>query len=145
MSDDHDALELELSGLRPQAISPELKQRIAEQLAATPVVRTRRPWRWVLAGGLATAACIAAMLLWPDQEPDRVPPIAAVRQNQGDQIDDSRPTLQAYQRVLANSADGLDALLNRHAAATLLADPLHPRTRAFNLTDGELHRLTGEL
>jgi hypothetical protein len=95
MSEAPDPLEAELSAVRPQQVSPELRHRIAQRVnespppavypqMATGLERTPSPssysawlWRTAVAGCLA-AACLVAFLLWREGRPrgdgkDRVP------------------------------------------------------------------------
>jgi hypothetical protein len=112
-----DPLEAELSSLRPHEPSSGLRRRVAERLADVPPAKVRRLWWLAVSGGLA-AACLAVLLLswWGgrgrEQEQTDLPPqppLPAV-------VEDTGPTLLAYQRALARSPEELDALLSKHAA-----------------------------
>lgn len=61
MNDDFDPLERELAALRPQAVSPELRQAVAGRLAGKPA-RHRPRLQRVLLAGAAVAACVAVAL-----------------------------------------------------------------------------------
>ena len=141
MNESYDPLETELEALRPRGVSPELERRITERLAETRIVRRRLPWGPALAGALA-AACVAAVLLaWGDRGYERngidsEPPVVVVNGN-------SKPTVQAYRRALAQSSQTLDALLDKHAARTLATDSQRDRIRAFIRSD-ELYLSLGE-
>jgi hypothetical protein len=152
MSEAPDPLEAELSALRPQEISPELRRRVAQRLADAPPGRSPVRgggvgWgRWLaLAGGLA-AACLAAILFWwaagrradPDSpviQPQPAPPALA---------QDAEPTLLTYQRALARSPEALDALLSQQAPVAPETNPEPVRIRAFTRSDATLHALLGE-
>ena len=62
MSDAPDPLERELAALRPPAVSPELRQRVAERLSARPV--RRWPWAVALVTVLAAAGVVAVIAPW---------------------------------------------------------------------------------
>jgi hypothetical protein len=144
MSEAPGPLEAELAALRPHEVSPGLRRRIAERLADAPRPKRRRLWRIAFAACLA-AACLAAVLLWwggrrsvePEPrlvQPKPPPPVA---------IDESEPTLRAYQRALARSAEDLDALLTQHGLSPEAHTDLVP-TGAFPHSDAALHDLLGE-
>jgi hypothetical protein len=172
MKDKPDFLEAELSALRPRAISPELRRRIAEQIERTegpgaenfasykrtPLARSpseifRR--RLALGGSLA-AACLLAVLWWwgpgrgvkPQTNVVRNPtmPRAEVTHVEvpDGAVNDAVPTLLAYQRALARSPEELEALLNRHALAAPASDPELVRIGALTRSDAALHTLLGD-
>jgi hypothetical protein len=109
MTLDPDPLERELQAYRPRSPSPELRRRVAAQLAAAP----RWPRRVALLGGLVAAGLLAAAvrLRAPAPPPHPAPPVAM----QLAAVSDPPPTVQAYRRALAESPEALDRLLARHA------------------------------
>jgi hypothetical protein len=145
MSEAPDPLEAELSALRPQALSPGLRRRVAERLAESP--RARRRWRWqfALAGSLA-AACLAVVLI-PWGGGRRVaPPPSSIRPQPAPvaEAEDSGPSVRAYQCALARSPAELDALLDKHAVVAPDPNPEFVHLGAFPGSHGALHALLGE-
>jgi hypothetical protein len=148
MNEADDPLEAELAALRPQAISPGLRQRVAERLAESPSRRARWLWGLALAGGLA-AACVAAVLVFGRGNGRGVPPAPPGPLVEGssaprDTGDDSLPTVQAYQRALARSPEELDALLDRHAARLAPPNPQGAQVYAFPRPTLETRTWIGE-
>jgi hypothetical protein len=100
-----DPLERELELLHPRPPSPELRQRIGNQIA--------RPWRrpnWVGLAAAAAAAAVAAIAvglsLWRPVPPGR-PPLIPPKS-----VAVSPPSVLAYNRAIAESPSQLDALLD---------------------------------
>jgi len=60
------------------------------------------------------------------------------------EVDDSEPTLLAYERALARSPEDLIALLNRRATVDGESRPELARIGAFTRPDGSLRTLLGE-
>jgi hypothetical protein len=145
MSDAPDPLEAELSALRPLEVSPGLRRRVAERLSEAPPASPGRPWRLALAGGLA-AACLAAIILrWAGGWRVGTEAVVALpRPAPAAPVEDSGPTLLAYERALARSPEALDALLDKHAAVAPEAKPELVRVCAFVRSDAELHTLLGD-
>ena len=145
MNDRPDSLEAELSALRPQPISAEVRRRIAERLAEPVPARRRSLWRPALAGSLV-AACLAAVAWWwiGGQNVETPPEFVAPAPRSAGAADVVEPTLLAYQRALARSPEELEALLNRHASMTPLRDPELVRVGAFTRSDAALHTLLGD-
>ena len=145
MSEPLDPLEAELSALRPHEVSPGLRRRIADRLADPSPTRRRRPWPLALAGGLAATCLVAAILRWGiggavGPGPIVVPPRPA--QTAG--VDDSWPTLLAYERALARSPEELGALLDKHAGAAPEPRPEPVPICAFTRSDATRHALLGD-
>ena|SRR5437762_3157452 len=129
---EHDAFEAELSALKPQPPSPELRQRVANKLKVVDPVsvhtRSRRiSYSGAVVVGLVAACVIAALL--PRTQPIGKPqpestfdttelPVAAA-------FNDALPTVWTYQRALAGPPQELEALLDQHAA---LASPTGGQT-----------------
>lgn len=145
MSEAPDPLEAELSALRPHAVSPGLRRRVAERLADDPLARRRRLWRIAFVGGLA-AACLAAVVLrWEGgRRREREPIVIAPPPAPSVKVEDSEPTLLAYHRALGRSPDELDALLDTHARVTAEPSPEFARICVFTRADVALHALLGE-
>jgi len=146
MNEADDPLEAELAALRPHEVSPGLQRRVAERLAQAPPSRARWLWGSALAGGLAAACLVAAILLGRGTGPVvptrrttvEVPPAPRGAS------DDSLPTLQVYQRALAWSPEALDALLDKHAVRASSPEPREARLCAFLQSDAAIHALLGE-
>ena len=153
MSEAPDPLEAELSALRPHELSRGLRRRIGQRLAEASPPKPRRLWWLALAGGLA-AACLAAVLFrrvgghgeGSDPGPDPRPVVVRPRPAApvAVEVDDSEPTLLAYQRALARSPEELDALLNKHALGAPQPNPELLAIGAFTRSDPALHALLGE-
>jgi hypothetical protein len=137
MKNEHDNLEAELHALRPQAMSPELQERIAASLAIdrTAILRRKLRERVALLGGLIAASLLIAVL-WPQShrgpmpDPSTTTPIIEVA--------DPLPTFRAYQHALAQSAEAVEALADKYAALTLAANYSSKRLRALPLTSADL-------
>jgi hypothetical protein len=150
MTEKHDSLQADLSALRPQPVSAELRRRIAERLAAQPVpVRRQWTWRRALAGSLA-AASLAAIVGWwifawmGGRNVNAPPELARIQPGIAAEADVAPPTLLAYQRALARSPEELDVLLNRHALATPYPEPQPVPVGAFTRSEAALHALLGD-
>jgi hypothetical protein len=171
MSDKPDFLETELSALRPRAVSPELRRRVAERLE-------RREWgkaenrafekqtasprsgfhifrRRLALGGSLVAAGLLFFLWWgagrgvdPQTGSVRIQPAPAVEDTHGDDregaVNDSAPTLLAYQRALARSPEELEFLLDKHALDAPASDPELICVGALTRSDAALHTLLGD-
>ncbi len=121
--------EAELRALTPRSLSPHVRRGIARRLAPTA-------WRSraALAGGLVAAGLLIALVrpgIGPVVPPKAVEPVPRVV------AADQPPTVQAYQRALAQSPAALEALLDaqslRSAAAGAPSRPVH----AFAVPGGE--------
>jgi hypothetical protein len=146
MTEPDDPLEAELAALRPHAVSPGLRRRIAERLARSPSFR----WRWLggigLAGGLAAACLAAAILLRHENGPGlpQGPGRAAIGPPPQGPSDESLPTVQVYQRALSQSPEELDAVLDRHAVRASRSDPPAAQVYASPRSAVEVRALLGE-
>jgi hypothetical protein len=153
--DTSDPLESELRALSPHEPSPELRERIAERLAAEAMpARSRwRPrwhcaaWGGALAAGVVAACVMAAILLRREADPvAKVEVPAEVQQPLIDSaFDDALPSLWTYRRALARSAEELDALLDKHAGLARESNSQLDQVRAFARFDAEPYALPGEL
>lgn len=116
MSEAPDPLDAELAALRPCGVSPDLRRRIADQLAGPPV---RRRWVWAiaLAGALTAAGGLVLVAPWQPVPIPPVPPVVAPAPPAAVESEDVTPTLMAYQRALTRSPEDLDALLDHTATA----------------------------
>lgn len=114
MSDKRDPLEDELAGFLPQPVSASLPERIGRDLAN---LRCRSRIRITL--GLAAAAVAAASILWfmagTPPSADRPRPDMVTAPASAAETDP--PTLAVYRRVLNQSPEALEQLLDRQAAA----------------------------
>jgi len=139
MNDLPDPLEAELMSLRPHEPSPGLRRGVAVRLTDAPPARLRRLWWLAVSGGLA-AACLAVVLSWwwggprvdpRGQGPPIIPPVA---KRPYLEVENSAPTLLAYQRALARSPEELDALLDNDFTVvpepTPEPEPIHVFTRS---------------
>jgi hypothetical protein len=156
MNETPDPLETELSALSPHDISPELRRRIAQRLAAPQ--RTTQPVRrrLLLAGALAMAYVVAVVFWWgrgsvhserAAVESPNVPQVTST-------LPDSRaasvarpcwePRLLTYQRALARSTEELEALLNREAAFATESRAQILQFRAFTPSNASLDALLGD-
>jgi len=123
---EHDPLEAELAALQPRDPSPQLRQRIAEQLT---VARPRQDhsnscqiwWNGAIAGGLIAACLVTGLLLLrPTSRNNEEGELTAVRPQLDifAVFDNALPTVWSYQRALAHSPQDLEALLEKHAAVS---------------------------
>lgn len=175
MNDADKSFEAELRSLQPQPPTPALKQQIANSLSRGPqaagipaplsprgrgaggqgATRSRRP---IVAIGLltiATAACIAiVILLPPKQNPEHIveqPPAAnaPIQPLVAAAFDDKLPTLWSYRQALRQSPAAAEALLDQHAAQSIVQpseeNPERARVYLFARFPSELHPLPGEL
>jgi hypothetical protein len=113
MSDERDPLEEELAGFRPQPVSPELRERIGQQLAYTRRARFRI--RFAVGALTALAAASVFWLALPTASPP-----APVRQRlvaREEQNQELPPTLAVYRQALDRSPDAMEQLMDRQAAA----------------------------
>jgi hypothetical protein len=144
MSDAPDPLERELAALTPPAVSPELRQRIADRLARPPA--WRRAWPFALAGGLIVAS-VAAVLVWdrsrhaPRDEPR---PVVVPQSSPAVAPASPEPTLLVYRRALARSPEELDAVLGGHATLAPDPNPKPVAAGAFARSDVKLRALLGD-
>jgi hypothetical protein len=144
MSETPDPLEAELSALRPHDVSPGLRQGVAQSLAHIAPAKLRPLWWLAFAGGLAVA-CLAVVLFWR-RGGDRIETKPFVRSQPKPPalVEDSGPTLLAYERALARSPQELDALLDKDAGIASAANSELVRVGAFTRFDAALHALLGE-
>ena len=131
-----DPLEDELAALRPRAVSPELRDGVAERLQARPA----RRWTWGLAaiGALTTVGVILSLQGKKDRPPPP-PPVVVPDPPAPVESPDPAPSVLAYQRALARSPDELTALLDKHAAA-----PGPVPVAAFPRSNATLDALIGD-
>jgi hypothetical protein len=112
MSDAPDPLEAELSALRPRAVSPELRRRVASRLGA------RRRWAWglTLVGVLTGAGVVVLVAPGPKKLAPPPPPAVAPASPAPSEVESPAPTVLTFHRALARSPEELDALLDRQPA-----------------------------
>lgn len=146
---DHNRLESELAALRPHEPSPQLGQRIADELNSNAPAQarwrsSRAWWSGAMAGGLI-AACLAAGLLLgpaPGRNQELAPPLAPLQLPVAVAFDDALPTVWTYNRALSRSARDFESVLDKHAAAASAAGGAAPHL--FIQSDMQL-LLQGEL
>ncbi len=134
-----DPLEDELASLRPQPVSAELRDRVAERLSAAP---PSRRWLWgiALVGVLVAAGAIALVL---PNRPEPAPPVppAVVPPPPAPSVPESpAPSVLAYRRALARSPEALDALLDQQAASPADPEPVG----MFNRSQATINGFIGE-
>jgi hypothetical protein len=134
MTESLDPLEMELLALRPRDVSRELQGRVAERLHQR-AWRYRPAWRAAVVGGLATAAGILlALVLWLENRKTTMdPPVVSIPPQSRGVVEESRPTMQAYNRALAESPEALEALLDKHAGLLAGAGPSTKPVDIFSL------------
>jgi hypothetical protein len=122
-------LEAELRQLQPPKPSDRLRASISGQLETQSLSSQRRWTRskkvWAVFV-LASAACVAvAVLRWPrsDGIPGPLPSQSIAQRSQVELTETPPPTMLAYQRMLGQSADELDRLLDEHAGTLLGSSP----------------------
>ena len=142
MNEPREPVERELSALRPVEVSPDLRRRVAEGLAAPPPPPSRLRWMVPLAIGLAAACLLLVTLPWRGGGSGRIvtpprpaPPVAA---------EVSAPMLLAYQRALARSPEELVALLDKQATARPGPVPRVARTLNFRGSASALDTFLGD-
>ena len=134
MSDEHDALELELESMRPRELSSEVRRRICHSLARD--TWSPRNMRWWWGGLVAAAACVAiALMAWharPSRDTDPGRMLPPDRELVSAPIPDA--TLGSYKMAFARSPERFDALLDKQAARPLVTTDGDSRTyRPFDL------------
>ena len=131
-----DELEVELAGLRPQAVSQDVRRRVAERLNAP-----RWTWRrWGLTAAGAVAAGVAVLLAWPKDAPPKF-------HSEGPQFSKKHElkqmppaTLAEYRRAIDESPAALDRLMNQSAAVSLRESRVEVRA-GFRLNEPFLDSL----
>jgi hypothetical protein len=145
MNETPDPLAAELSALRPHAISPALRQRVAGRLTDLRREEQRRSWRLALTGSLA-AACLAAVIFsrWRiDQGFEPKPTVAMPHLVPAVEVKNSEPTRLAYWRALARSPEELDAFLDKNTIGPPKPQHEHMQISALLRSDSALHTLIG--
>jgi hypothetical protein len=145
MNEAHDPLEAELAALRPLDASPELRRRIDNHLDHYKPLTSRWRWSLAIAGGLAAACLVVVLVPRPGGRRDVSPPIDVVDVvSPPVAVEDSGPSLLAYQRALARSTEDLDALLSKHAHVGPDPNAALVRLCAFTRSDSKLQALLGD-
>lgn len=153
---EQDPLEEELAAFRPLEPTRELKDRVFQRLAYSVLRQRARPWNRLvtsfsnanaiaIAGGLA--AVLVGVVLWRGDHSVTTPTALdlAVQPSLSAAFDDSLPSLWTYRAALADSRDGLDALLDKHANRTSQITAEQSRDNVFVRFDRGTNTLTGEL
>lgn len=110
MSEPPDPLEAELAGIRPRAVSPELRDGIAARLRGSPP----RRWRWALAlAGVVLAAAIVVVAIPRGKEPTPPPPPVVQPPPAVTEPESPAPSVLTYQRAFTRSPEAFDALLDQ--------------------------------
>jgi hypothetical protein len=137
MMDKHDPLEAELQALRPQPIRAELQERIASSLAAERIATSRLSLqrRLVVFGGLVAASVLLTIL---GLRGYRARIIHIPNSRSVMEVADPLPTFRAYQHALDQSPEAAEALLDKYAARTLVANHSSTPVRPFRFTDTDL-------
>jgi hypothetical protein len=140
---EHDALELELAALKPRLPSPELKNRIAQQLehraqpATSPKhLALRYVWRLSLALGIALTVLGLIATRRPTEHV--IGPSAPPLQLDVEiTLDPLRPSVWTYHRAISAESQEIDALLDKHSrTAPAPASEFH--VSAFPMSQSEL-------
>jgi hypothetical protein len=134
MNETNDPLEAELAALRPRDVSNELRDKLAQRLAAPSLLRTKKKSRIALIGALAAALLLAIGLFWKPQLRSDLDTNAAANDWTPILLNYGAPTLLAYSRVLAESPDEMESLLSKHAQASLKTQSNEKPLSAFNHT-----------
>lgn len=144
MNEQPDPLEAELASLRPQAPSPTLQQRLANQL--DQVIRPAPRWKrnFAVAAGVA-AACLVATLIFQLTRPRNIEIVQPVAPKQSMQVtqsvvksNGSLPALRAFSPALTQSPAELESLLDKHAVLATRSVSETVPIRAFSLSRLEL-------
>ena len=98
-----------------------MAQGIADRLATTPPLAVEQSsWKWG-AVALAVAACVAIVVLWYPRSSEMTGGSSLPQAGKQLYAELPPPTMLAYQRMLVESPDALDELLDRHASQLLVA------------------------
>ncbi len=146
MTEPNDSLEAELGAMQPIKVSPQLRRRIADHLAAPSPVRSTPSWATPLCAGIASAGLASALLLWLWSTPSAAPDQAIVRSNSQPAVvlNGGMPTLWRYHKAIRRSSADLDAVLGTRGEYSS-----SPReafdVAAFTRSPAQLRTLVGEL
>lgn|SRR5262245_43227552 len=140
---EHNALELELTALKPQPPSSDLKSRIAQQLEhrAQPATApkhfaVRHVWRLSLALGIALTV-LGLIATRRPAEHVIGPSAPSVQLDITITLDPSRPSVWTYRRAVSAASQEMDALLDKHSrTAPTPASEFH--VSAFPMSQSEL-------
>ena len=144
MNERLDALEEELTALRPHEPSLELKQRIGSHLAPPLPVRPARRLVLVVVSGVIAAGLSLAILLGRVSHPWHESPswTPFPQTTKASEVGHELPTLSTYQQALYESPEALDALLAKHAALTPMVSPHLAQIDVLFRSDADLRSLT---
>ena len=146
MNAEFDPLEEELRSLRPRDPSPELKQRIAHELAISPTASRRSaPRHFAVAIALAASLLAAAFFIRQDNREtiEAEPPLA--QPSVAAAFDATLPSVWQFHNAVNRSAGELDAVLDQHAARPPAPVISFVQIRGLGRSDNQLETLLGEL
>jgi hypothetical protein len=136
-----DPLEQELRELSPREATPHFKRRVVENLLEQSSSRQRlrrQPSPMLaVACGLAAATLMAIVLWWRDGEAWRAEPMTTQRLSTAPAELVVRPTVLAYRRVLSESPEKLEGLLQEQSASILPTEPAARSMYAFRRSELE--------
>jgi hypothetical protein len=146
MNEPNNSLEAELGAMRPLAISPELRRRIADDLRPQPVTRSTNTWLGPLSAGLAAAGLATALLVWLWSTPTIAPDQAKVGSSGQALVvlNGGLPTLWSYHKAIHRASADLDAVLNVRGKSDS-APREQIEVAAFTRSSAQLRALIGEL
>jgi hypothetical protein len=154
MNEPYDPMEAELEAMKPHGMSPELRQRIANELESevSPRPRGLRPhrrlWGAALTIGLVAACLSAVVFLWlrdREETVENAPAGEPSPHSSASVPDDALPTLWTYRSALTRSPQAVEALLDRHARIGSRADPEETQIHAFTRLEVRFQDLKGGL
>jgi len=147
MNESFDPLEADLWSLRPLDLSPQARQRIANQLNAAPLApaaSTNHFVRWSAPIAVLFAACLLiAFVLRPVANiKPRDGAVAPEQASLTSAFDDALPSVWTYRRALERSPIAAEDLLDKHAALAPRSQsstrPVFVRSPSALLLHGEL-------
>jgi hypothetical protein len=153
MNEPYDPLEAELVALAPREPSPELKARIAAELAdgvSAPLRAAKRTTAqrvWILSIAAALAACLLVAVLARRGELPRhvAPPDEFLHPSLANAFDESLPTVWTYRRAVYGSPQEMDDLLDKHASSEHGPASQRLNVSAFPMSSTNLQSLLGDL
>jgi hypothetical protein len=146
MNDEFDSLEAELAALQPRQPSTGLERQIAAELEQSPARRQRTLVVGALAAGAIAAGLLAAVWLWRgDRGMAKVQPQAPLEPPPAMAFDPALPSVWSFRPACVQSADELNALLDRHAGRIPAQRTHYVQIRGFGVSETERNEALGEL